>query len=168
MDEQAILELLATEVFFAGVTRDDLARVASCGTQVHLPAGTVIFREGASADACWLVLEGRVSLETHAPGHPSLRLSTIGRDQILGWSWLFEPYRWHFDARALDEVAAVAFDGPALRRLFETEPRLGYEMLRRFTQLAIDRLQATRLQLLDLYGPRVGPGPVAVFDDDAR
>jgi hypothetical protein len=76
---------------------------------------------------------------------------TAGAGDVLGWSWLFEPYRWHFDARAQRPTRALAFDGKCLRGKCEEDHDLGYEFFQRFTRLAIERLEETRLQLLDLY-----------------
>jgi len=71
---------------------------------------------------------------------------------VLGWSWLFPPYRWHFDAHATTVVRATAFDGTCLRGKCDADPALGYELTSRFAQTLIERLQWTRLRLLDVYG----------------
>jgi CRP-like cAMP-binding protein len=71
---------------------------------------------------------------------------------VLGWSWLFPPYRWHFDARALELTRAIALDGKCLREKCEEDHDLGYELVKRVAQIIMERLQATRLQLLDVYG----------------
>ena len=70
---------------------------------------------------------------------------------MLGWSWLFPPYRWHLDARAIEAVRAVAFDGACLRQKSIDDHELGYELMRRFAEVIVSRLQATRMQLLDVY-----------------
>jgi hypothetical protein len=79
-------------------------------------------------------------------------IGTLEAGEVLGWSWLFAPYHWHFDARAVGVVRATAFDGACLRGKCDDDPRLGYELMRRFAAVMIDRLQWTRLQLLDVYG----------------
>jgi CRP/FNR family transcriptional regulator, cyclic AMP receptor protein len=71
---------------------------------------------------------------------------------VLGWSWLFPPYRWHFDASASAETSAVVLDGACLRGKCEDDASLGYRLMKRFAQLIQQRLQETRLQLLDVYG----------------
>ncbi len=95
-------------------------------------------------------------MEIHLPQGGSLVLDTIGPGEVLGWSWLFPPYRWHFDARAVDDVRAIALDGACLRGKCEQDPQLGFELVRRFAQLVLDRLQSTRLRLVDLYGETTG------------
>jgi hypothetical protein len=93
-----------------------------------------------------------VQLEIFAPGRGAVTIQTVDEGDVVGWSWLFPPFRWHFDARALDSVRAVAFDGACLRDKCDDDHSLGYELLRRFSPVMLARLQATRLQLLDVYG----------------
>ncbi len=87
-----------------------------------------------------------------APGRPPLVLQTVGAGDILGWSWLIPPYHWMFDAVALEPTRTIALDGRCLRGKCEADRVLGYELLKRFAHIMEQRLQATRLQLLDLYG----------------
>jgi hypothetical protein len=91
-------------------------------------------------------------LETFAPGRGALTIETIDDGEVIGWSWLFPPHRWHFDARALDLVRGVVFDAACLRGKLDTDKVFGYELLNRYSPLMLERLQATRLQLLDVYG----------------
>ena len=81
-----------------------------------------------------------------------MTIETLEAGEVLGWSWLFPPYRWHFDARALSLVRATIFDGACLRGKCEEDAQLGYDLMSRFAQVVIERLQSTRLRLLDVYG----------------
>ncbi len=90
----------------------------------------------------------------HPPERDSVVLQTIGAEEILGWSWLIPPYQWRFDARAVELTRAIALDGQCLRNKCEANSRLGYELLKRVAQVFAERLLATRLQLLDVYGKR--------------
>jgi CRP-like cAMP-binding protein len=146
-----LAELLAEHGFFADLDDEFVAAVAACAREDVIPAGTVLFEEGGRADACWFVRRGRAAVEVRTPRGTTV-IATVGPGQVLGWSWLFPPYRWHFDARALDELTTITLDAPCVRERVEADPRLGFELMRRFTELSIQRLQATRLQLLDLYG----------------
>ena len=83
----------------------------------------------------------RVAIEVHAPTRGSLTIETIEPGEVVGWSWLFPPYRWHFDARAVSPVRATGFDGACLRGKCDDDPALGYDLMRRFAQVFIDRLQ---------------------------
>jgi CRP-like cAMP-binding protein len=145
-------QILEEHPFFADLRKDDIAFIAGCGRNVHFEAGQYLFREGEAADHFYLIRHGKVALEVFVPGHGSLVTETIGEGDVLGWSWLFPPYRWSSDARALELTRAVALDGACLRRKCEEDLRLGYELMRRFAQIIMQRLQATRLRLLDIYG----------------
>jgi CRP-like cAMP-binding protein len=112
----------------------------------------MIFREGDEANQFFLIREGRVAIEVFSEARGPVTIQTLNAGEILGWSWLVPPYFWRFDARAVDEVRALALDGKCLREKCETDPRLGYELLKRFALVITRRLEATRMQLLDVYG----------------
>jgi CRP-like cAMP-binding protein len=145
-------EVIASSPVFAGMAHDDLALIAGCAQNVGFEEGQLLFREGQSADVFYLVRKGRVALEVHTPERGGLVVDSADPGEVVGWSWLFPPYRWHFDARAAQEVRAIAFDGECLRGKCDEDTRLGYELMQRFGQVMIDRLQNTQLRLLDVYG----------------
>jgi CRP-like cAMP-binding protein len=145
-------EVLAEVPFLAGLGADQLELLAGCARNVHFDDGELLFREGEPADTFYVVRQGSVSLEIHAPARGGMAIETIEAGEVIGWSWLFPPYRWHFDARALSPVRATAFDGECLRGKSEADPALGYDLMKRFAQVLIERLQWTRLRLLDVYG----------------
>jgi CRP-like cAMP-binding protein len=137
---------------FANLAPDQLELIAGCARNVRFAAGEQLFREGEDADLFYLVRFGVVALETWVPGRGAVRIDTIEAGEVVGWSSLIPPYRYHFDARALDLVRAVAFDGECLREKCHDDPSLGYPLIRRFSEVLAERLQATRLRLLDVYG----------------
>ena len=126
--------------------------LAGCATTGGAARGEMIFREGEPADTFWLIRHGRVGLELHSPSRGGLAIETLQPGDVLGWSWLFPPYRWNYDARALDDMRAIVVDGACLRGKCDANPAFGYELMKRFSQVMLDRLQATRLRLLDVYG----------------
>jgi CRP/FNR family transcriptional regulator, cyclic AMP receptor protein len=145
-------EVLRDVPFFAGMSEAQVALIAGCGSNASFDAGEVLVREGDAADTFYVVRHGTVAIDVHSPTRGSLTVETIGPGEIVGWSWLFPPHVWQFDARAVDDVRAVEFDGACLRGKCESDHALGYELMRRFAAVMIDRLQHTRLRLLDLYG----------------
>ena len=145
-------EVIARAPLFAGLADDDLALIAGCAKNVRFDEEELLFRDGDPADTFYLLRHGRVALELNAPERGGLVVETIEPDDVVGWSWLFAPYRWHFDARAVTAVRAVAFDGACLRGKCEDDKELGYELMKRFGQVMIDRLQHARVRLLDVYG----------------
>lgn len=142
--------------FFAGLPPEYLTLLAGCASNVVFPEGAFLFREGEPADSFFLLRNGKVALEIAAPGPGALLVQTLGEGDVAGFSWLIEPHRWEFDGRAVERVHAVQMDGACLRGKCAADPRLGYELMRRFARLATVRLQATRLQLLDVYGHAPG------------
>ncbi len=149
---ETIDTLLRDVPVFHGLPADDLTLLAGCAQNVHFDAGAMLFREGDAADTFFLIRHGSVALETYVPARGPAIIETLEAGEVVGWSWLFPPYRWHFDARALTPLRATAFDGACLRGKCEDDPKLGFELMSRFAQVLIERLQWTRLRLLDLYG----------------
>ena len=146
--------VLAEVPFFAGLGAAELELLAGCAANVRFREGEMLFREGEPADAFYVVRHGTVALETFVPALGGVTVETIDAGEVIGWSWLFPPYRWHLDARALSTVRATSFDGVCLREKSESDPVLGYDLMKRFAQVLIERLQWTRLRLLDVYGQR--------------
>jgi CRP-like cAMP-binding protein len=149
---QTLESLLREAWVFRDLADDQLALIAGCGSNVHLEEDAVLFREGDAADVFYLIRDGVVALETYAPARGAITIETLEQGEVVGWSWLFPPYRWHFDARALTPIRATVFDGACLRNKCDADPGLGYQLMSRFAQVLIDRLQWTRLRLLDVYG----------------
>ena len=149
---QTLEPLILESQLFAGLVPDHVELIVGCAKNVRFAPGEELFREGDPADTFYLVRHGTVSAEVFVPGRGGLTVQTVDEGDVVGWSWLFPPFRWHFDARALDAVRAVAFDGACLRRKCDDYHTLGYELLSRFSPVMLERLQATRMQLLDVYG----------------
>lgn len=139
---------------FDGLTATHLDLLSQASREEWFDARELLFHEGDEADAFYVVHEGGVTIEVFVPDRGAVTIQTVGSGEILGWSWLVEPYRWHFDAHAVVGTQVVAFDAPAVRAGFESHPEFGYLMLKRLIPIIVQRLQATRLQLLDLYHVR--------------
>ena len=144
-------EILEQQPFFGGMSAAHLDLIAGCASNVRFDAGHHVLHEGAAADTFYLLTHGRAALELFVPGRGPVVVQTIDAGEVLGWSWLFPPHRWRYDARAVEMVRAIAFDGHCLRAKAEADHDLGYELMRRFAAIVIDLLAATRLQLVDMY-----------------
>ncbi len=152
MDIKSIGEIVSQQPFLADMTERYRRLVGGCASNAHFRAGDHLFHEGQPADRFYLLRQGRVALEVKAPGKGALTLGVLGEGEVVGVSWLVPPYRWTYDARAVDEVRAIAIDAACLRGKCEADHDLGYEMMKRFMPILIRRLQAARLQMLDVYG----------------
>jgi len=153
---ETTFDLLRPHPFLDGMSDKHVERLARWGHGAILHGGARVFDEGGRADRFWLIIEGRVRLDTHLPGRGDVTVETLGPGSVLGWSWLFEPYRWHFAATADELTHCVVMDGPGVRELCDSDPALGLDLHRRFMRVVVDRLQQTRLRLLDAY-ERTGP-----------
>ncbi len=144
--------LLAAHPFFAGLEAAQLAVIATLGRTRDLPGGHVVFREGEPATTFDAIVSGRVAVQVHAPQRAPMTVQTIGAGAVLGWSWLFPPFVRRFDAVTLEPVELVELDAAALRATFDDDLLLSHAMCTRLVRVVIERLEATRLQLLDVYG----------------
>jgi CRP/FNR family cyclic AMP-dependent transcriptional regulator len=147
--------IVGAHPFFAGLDDAFLQLVAGCARNTRFEAGQYLFHEGDPADRFYLLRHGRVALELSAPDRGTLTFQTVPEGEIVGVSWLIPPYRWTYDARATELVRAVAIDASCLRGKCEADHHLGYDMMKRFMPILIQRLHATQLQVLDLYGAHV-------------
>ncbi|HKI93069.1 MAG TPA: cyclic nucleotide-binding domain-containing protein [Gaiellaceae bacterium] len=144
--------LIVESPVFSNLDQEQLELIAGCASNTVFRAGERLFREGDPADTFFLVRHGLVALDAYVPNRGQLTLDALGPGEIVGWSWLVPPYRWQFTGRAVELVRAIQFDGACLRGKCDDDTRLGYMLLTRFSALLVDRLQATRLQLMDVYG----------------
>ena len=149
---QAIDELLAEAPAFEGMAPAHLELIAGCARNEVFEQGDYLMREGDPADHFYVIRRGTGGDGDLRPRARRADVETIDDGDLLGWSWLVPPYRVHLDARALTETHAIAFDAACLRGKCEQDPALGYELMKRFVPVIVERLQATRFRLLDVYG----------------
>ncbi|MBI4388292.1 MAG: cyclic nucleotide-binding domain-containing protein [Candidatus Omnitrophica bacterium] len=140
--------------FLKGLDAGYSKTLLECASPVQFHADQFIFREGEAANWFYLITHGKVAIELHGPDRGSMIIETVEAGDVIGWSWLFSPYKWHFDARAIVLTRAIALDGRSLRERCDRDPAFGYELMKRFTNVVVDRLEAARIRLLDLYGVR--------------
>lgn len=147
-----LVTLFHEHPFFAGLDASTLALIEGCASNLVVPAGEFVYREGEPADHFYLIRFGRVALEVFVPGRPPIVVDTLQAGDLLGWSWLVPPYRHHFDARAIELARLLRLDAACLRGKMEQDPALGYTLHKRFAPVVAARLAAARRQLIDLYG----------------
>ncbi len=153
---QTIEQLLAENEILGALPPEHLEVIAGCATnEIHDP-GSYLLREGEPEDVFYVIRRGAVALETFIPPRGAVAVQTLHDGDLLGWSWLIPPYRAAFDARALESTHVVRFDAACLRGKCEGDALLGYDLLRAFVPVVVQRLQATRLQLLDVYATAAG------------
>ena len=150
MNPHELTNEIAAIPFLEGMSDGHIRVLAGCACRIHIEKGTVIFRQGDTANRFYLIERGDVILEAASKsGERHVVAGTIRSGGVLGWSWLFEPYEWQFTARALTETRAIFFYATVLREHCETDPSLGFELLKRMSAVMVHRLQSTRNHLLE-------------------
>lgn len=149
---EGLERILKEHPFFAGIRDSYCELVCGCAKNTRFKAGQYLFHEGEPADWFYLIRHGRVALQLTSPGRGAVIFQTVTEGELAGVSWLIPPYRWTYDARAVEDTRAIAINADCLRRKAEADHDFGYEMMKRFMPVLIQRLQATRLQILDVYG----------------
>ena len=161
----SLQKLFANHRFFAQMKPEYIQLMAGCAILKTYKEQEMLGKEGTPSDWFFALIEGRVTIETYQPGHDPIVLQTLHGGDIVGWSWLFPPYEWVFDARALSSTRTIAVDAHCLREKCEKNTALGFELMKNFSQVMTQRLKATRLQLLDIYGRKSNPNESAVGDE---
>jgi CRP/FNR family transcriptional regulator, cyclic AMP receptor protein len=151
---ETLERILAEHPFAQGLNDRLLKMLGGCASNVRFEASEVVFKEGEEANQFFLIRQGKMSVEIYAAERGAVNVLTVGDGEVLGWSWLVSPYHWRFDARALEPTRAIALDGKCLREKSERDHELGYELLKRVAHIMEERLEATRLQLLNIYEHR--------------
>jgi CRP-like cAMP-binding protein len=143
------VETLGEQPFLAGLTERQLSLLVPTAGQSMFHAGNRIFLQATPAEQFWLITDGTVYLDSEVPGHTNIVLDRLTAGDVLGWSWLYPPYRWHFGAVAITTTHAFAFNGSLVRALLQRDPHLGYDLAMRFLRVMGDRLQSARRRLED-------------------
>ena len=145
-DREKLEADVAAHPYLIGISPHHIRLLADCAMRAQFPAGQVIFRKGETANRFYLIESGKVALESSA-GDQVIRIGEVGAGDLLGWSWIFPPYLWHFDARAVEPTTAIFLYGTILREYCEADPALGYELFKRMSEVMMRRLQAAREKL---------------------
>lgn len=148
---KTLKEIITEHPFFRGMKGQHLDLLAEGARKSTFKAGDTLFREGEPANQFYLIESGKVVLEAHAAADGSAAVQTLGPGDVLGWSWLFAPFVWHFRAAALSPTTVIALSGAHLLALSENDHDFGYELMKRVSQIVIRRLQVARKELLALH-----------------
>jgi len=153
MTHPRISEIIGNNPFFAGLAPHDVEFLAGTARLRQLSRDSVLFRHGEGADRFYVVVSGKISVEVAAIEGPPLELQALDAGAVLGWSWLIPPYKWSFQARADEDAEVLEFDGKAIRAKCESDPRFGYELIKRFSALMSERLDFARQKMMEAWRP---------------
>lgn len=151
---ETLEKILVQHPFVEGLPSELVHLIVGCAKNVVFEPGKYLFKEGEEANSFYIIRSGRVALEIYSPETGSIIIQTLTEGDIIGWSWLIPPYQWRFDARAVEMTRVIELDGTCLRNKCESDPKLGYEIMKRLTNVFEQRIDAMRMQLLDLFGKK--------------
>ena len=151
----SVAKLLREHAFLQGLSDAQVEQIAGCASQLDVSSGTMLAREGEPADFFYLVLAGRFAIETSFPDRSPITLQTVEEGEVIGWSWI-DANPWLFDIRALTDSSCIALSAEQIMALLNEDQALGLEIMRRLNRVMTERLRATRLQLLNLFGSGQG------------
>lgn len=153
MNQSQVQEFLAGHALFTGLEATHLEFLAAHAAEKSFDQGQVLARQGEHADCFLVLLEGELAVEIPAITGPKLEVTRLGEGQVFGWSWLIEPYKWHFNARAAKPIRALKFDGRAILAHCEADTDFGFALFRRFSMLMGQRLESAQRKMMDQWSP---------------
>lgn len=148
---ETLKPILQEHPFFKDLKEEYLDFIVGCASNVRFKENETILKEGDPADKFYLIREGKIAIDINISQHRPITIQTLGKGEILGWSWLIPPHRHRFNARTVEDTRAIALDGKCLRDKCEKNHDLGYELLKRLAGVFTQRLEVTRKQLINIY-----------------
>ena len=139
---------LAAHPFVKGMSPHHLELLALSAMPTEFDAGQIIFQAGDPANGFYLIETGTVVLEGKTSDGEPIVIDTVSAGEPLGWSWLFPPYLWKFDARATEASTAICLSGIMLRQHRDEDLSLSHELHKRMSEVMVRRLQAARSKLI--------------------
>ncbi|MGV1037205.1 MAG: cyclic nucleotide-binding domain-containing protein [Candidatus Nanopelagicales bacterium] len=152
MEVKLIDEVLAGHRFFAPLPQEFRGRLAGCSRLIEFEEGEHLVSAGSAANSFFAIRSGRVAIGIQTPNRGLAVIETLHAGDIVGWSWLFPPFRWHFDAVAVRPVRAVELNAQCIRSYLDENPQAGFELVCGLASVMEERLESARMRLIDLYG----------------
>ena len=149
---ESLATLIRAQPFLSGFADEHVELIAGCASNVRFAPGERLFREGQPANVFYLLRSGRVEISVHGAQRGRMAVQTLGGGEMVGWSWLVPPYRARFEATATEDTRALGFDGECLRGKCEEHPSMGFALLKKVSSVLAQRLEASRIQMMDVYG----------------
>lgn len=149
LDHDDIQQRLARHPFLKGMNAGQIEVLSRSATPVTFEEGQIVFRTGEAANGFFLIEDGAIAIESRQDGAPAVTIDTVSAGEPLGWSWLFPPYEWQFDARAIKPTKALCFSGILLHQYRDSDLTLSHELFQRMSHVMVRRLQAARNKLAD-------------------
>lgn len=151
MTQKTVIDSLKGHPFFQGLEDKYFSDLEECSTRADYPKEIYLLRTQMPANDFFVLLEGQVKLLNHVPGGRVAALETITAPSIVGWSWLVPPFQWHFDVKTMTPVSTLRIHAPQILAKMSQDKTLAADLYQRFMELVVERLQAARMQSMDIY-----------------
>ena len=159
-DVKKINSIITEHLFFKSLTRNEIDSLVNNAKIETFSEGDFLLSARDEAKTFYLILSGSVSLQLFSHERGILELETIQEGEFVGWSWLSSPYKWHFDIVSVEKTQVITFDAKAIKKEMENNPEFGFKIYKIFTPIIIERLQATRKNLMNL------EEEIGIFEED--
>ncbi|MCB0717586.1 MAG: cyclic nucleotide-binding domain-containing protein [Bacteroidetes bacterium] len=150
MKTHSIAEILSAHEFFSDMKPEHIEFISGCAKVSHFASGKFMILAGEPADNFYLIRSGHTAVEIEI-GNQVRTIHSPGPGEFVGWSWILPPARWRYDVRVVEDVSAISFDAECVRKKCEADFEFGYHIYRRILKIVIERLMATRIQMIDMY-----------------
>ncbi len=148
---ESLKNTLENHPFISGFSREHIDLMVGCAKNVVIKENEYLFKEGENANSFYIIRSGKITLEIFSHTKGAIQIQTLHEGDIIGWSWMIPPYKWKFDAKAMEDCRIIELDGKCLRTKCEKDFGLGYELMKRLAHVFEERIHALRLQLIDMY-----------------
>ena len=153
MSKDELISYLRSHTIFSDLEPAHIEILANHAEEKVFASGELLFEQQDSAENFYILRDGSIKVEVPSIMGPALVVQSLGKDDVLGWSWLIPPYKWTFEAKAVSDSNVIAFDGKALLQLCEKDNAFGYALMKRFAGLMSERLHAARRKMMDNWAP---------------
>jgi CRP/FNR family cyclic AMP-dependent transcriptional regulator len=143
---------LSDHPFLKGMPKNYIEEMVGCASNVRFDEGQYVFREGDESTHFYFIRHGKLAIELFRPNKGALVVQTLGPGDVLSWSWLFPPHYRNLDCRAVELTRAIALDGKCMLEKLNQDRDLALEIMKRFSHIMEQELEALRLNLADMYG----------------
>lgn len=124
-------DVIAKQEFFRGLSPAHIELLANSAMEIEFEAGQYLLTQGDPANRFFVILEGRVAIETDVPEHSRIPVGVLGPGDEVGWSWLFPPHLLQLSARAIEPTKALFFYAVRIHQNCEQDNQFGYEIMKR-------------------------------------
>jgi len=141
---KTLLDIVSHQPFFAELTESQVGMLTENARYRRFKSGEYVFHDGNLANRIFMVVAGKIALETPGQDGQFVRLQTVGVGEILGWPSPLPHSVRCLRARALEATEVIYYCGDRFRQLCDQDHDLGYHLSQRLAEVTMRRLQRAR------------------------